>query len=186
MKGMSMSTLTTADQLFERPDDGNRYELVKGELHMMSPSGWKHGQTVGILHTLLGGHIRKNRLGEIFGAETGFRLAENPDTVRAPDIAFIAKKNLPEHEPQEGFWPGAPDLAIEVLSPSDRAGQVAEKIQAWLDAGVTQVWIVDPRLKTIAVYRSTSSAVLVAADQQLDLGDILSGFVLDMSEVFED
>jgi len=86
---VSIASQTTAEQLFERPDDGNRYELVAGALRMMSPSGWKHGEVVGVLHTLLGSHIRKHRLGKIFGAETGFRVAENPDTVRAPGIAFI-------------------------------------------------------------------------------------------------
>ena len=180
-----MTTLTTADQLFARPNDGNRYELVAGELRMMSPSGWKHGEVVGALHTLLGVHIRSNRLGKIFGAETGFRLAENPDTVRAPDIAFIAKEHLPAQEPKEGFWPGVPDLAIEVLSPSDRTGQVTEKLQAWLAAGVLQVWIVDPHLRSITVYRSATDARLFTSNQQLDASDILPELTLDLCEVFE-
>ncbi len=126
---MSTTSLVTAGELLELPTGmGKRYELVAGELRVMSPSGWPHGKVVGRLHTRLGSFVEKYDLGVLFGAETGFRLASNPDTVRAPNIAFISKQSIPANEPREGFWPGAPDLAVEVLSPGDRAVEVDEKI----------------------------------------------------------
>src|SRR4051812_26305530 len=126
---MSTVSLVTAEELLALPTGmGKRYELVAGELRVMSPSGWRHGQIVSNLHSLLGPHIRAKRLGLSFGAETGFRLARDPDTVRAPDFAFISNERLPSKAPTEAFWPGAPDLAVEVLSPSDRTGEVDEKI----------------------------------------------------------
>jgi len=127
---MSTSTLVTAEELYRRSGDGCRYELIAGDLQMMSPSGWRHGEIVGNLHTLLGSHIRELNLGSIFGAETGFVISRDPDTVRAPDIAFIAKANLPTTKPTEAYWPGGPDLAVEVLSPSDHPSQLPRR--SWL------------------------------------------------------
>ena len=181
---MGTKTLVTAEELFEQPDDGRRYELVSGELRMMSPSGWRHGEVVGSLHTLLGYHVRKNQLGKVFGAETGFRLSRDPDTVRAPDVAFIAKENLPEHDPQEAFWPGAPDLAVEVLSPSDTTGHVDEKIDAWLSAGVPLVWVVDLGLRTVTVYRSRTDIGVQPSGTRLDGADVVAGFSCAVDEIF--
>ena len=184
---VAMSTISnvTAEQLYGMPHDGMRYELVEGELRMMSPSGWKHGEVVGVFHTLLGSHIRQHRLGVIFGAETGFKISESPDTVRAPDIAFIAKENLPADEPKEGFWPGAPDLAIEVLSPSDQAEEVAAKTKMWLDSGVQQVWIVDPRKKSLTVHRSSGEVSVFNNDQLFESGEIVPGFSMSVAELIE-
>ena len=118
---MSTTTRVTADQLFEMPDDGHRYELVAGELRKMVLSDWKHGAIGGQLNGWLARHIQQQKLGRIFCAETGFLLARDPDTVRAPDFAFIHKAHLPAEAPEEAFWPGAPDLAVEVLSPKRQA-----------------------------------------------------------------
>jgi Uma2 family endonuclease len=181
---MSTITTATAQQLFEMPDDGKRYELIAGELRMMSPSGWKHGEIVGKLHTILGSHVVKNRLGTVFGAETGFLIARDPDTVRAPDIAFIANENLPLEAPSEAYWPGAPDLAVEVLSPNDRTGEVDEKIHAWLSAGARLVWVVDPQLRTVTSYRSTTDVTTHTAAEQLDGGEIVRGFRCAVAEIF--
>ena len=151
---------------------------------MMSPSGWKHGEVVSELHILLGRHIKDNDLGRLFGAETGFLIASDPDTVRAPDIAFIAKENLPNSDPSDAFWPGAPDLAVEVLSPSDRTGEVDEKIQDWLTAGVRLVWIVDPKLCTVTAYRSATDVTTHTATDQLEGGRIVPGFLCQIAEIF--
>jgi Uma2 family endonuclease len=182
---MSTTTLYTADELLELPSGmGKRYELVAGELREMSPSGWRHGAVVDNLHTLIGAFIRTHALGRGFGAETGFRIASDPDTVRAPDFAFISEGHLPSEKPEEGFWPGAPDLAVEVLSPSDRMGDVDEKIDAWLTAGCAAVWVVDPKLETVTVYRTRTNVQVVTADETLTGDPVVPGFSCDIDELF--
>jgi Uma2 family endonuclease len=182
---MSTTGLITADQLLAMPSGmGERYELVAGELRVMSPSGWRHGKVVARLAARLNGHVEQHDLGVVFGAETGFRLASSPDTVRAPDVSFIAKRNLPAKEPNEGFWPGAPDLAIEVLSPGDRAGEVDEKIDAWLGAGCAAVWIVNPKQKTIAIYGSRTNVLVKAAGDLLPGDPVVPGFSCSVDDLF--
>jgi Uma2 family endonuclease len=183
---MSATTFFTADELLAMPTGmGERYELVAGELRVMSPSGWPHGKVVGRLHTRLGLHVERHDLGLVFGAETGFRLSSNPDTVRAPDIAFVSQANIPVEMPPDGFWPGAPDLAVEVLSPSDRMGDVDEKIEEWLRAGCAAVWVVDPKLQTVTIYQSPTKVQIVTAGETL-LGDpVVPGFSCEVVELFQ-
>jgi Uma2 family endonuclease len=181
---MSIVTSVTADDLIRMADDGKRYELVAGELRMMSPAGWKHGRDGSRLGRILGRHVDDHDLGEMFMAETGFLLSRDPDTVRAPDISFIAKQNLPKEEPESAYWPGAPDLAVEVLSPNDRTGEVDAKIRDWLDGGAKQVWIVDPGVKTITVYRSPTDVESFAVGQTLEGGDVVRGFSCAVADVF--
>jgi Uma2 family endonuclease len=182
---MSTTTLVTAADLLAMPTGmGKRYELVAGELREMSPSGWRHGKVISRLTARLDSYVDKHGLGVVFGAETGFRLASNPDTVRAPDVSFVAQQHLPEREPSEGFWPGAPDLAVEVLSPSDRMGDVDEKIDAWLGAGCAAVWIVNPKLKTVTVYHSRSDVQTKAAGDVLQGDPVVPGFSCAIDELF--
>jgi Uma2 family endonuclease len=182
---MSTVSLVTADELLALPAGmGARYELLAGELRIMSPSGWRHGQVIGNLHSILGPFIRAHHLGRSFGAETGFLLNRNPDTVRAPDFAFIANEHLPSENPDEAFWPGAPDLAVEVLSPNDRTGEVDEKIAAWLTAGCAAVWVIDPSLETVTIYRSRTDVRVVAAGEQLDGEPTVAGFSCPVDEIF--
>lgn len=181
---MSVTTPITAEQLLEMPSNGKRTELVAGEVRMMSPAGWRHGQIASKMNLLIAQHVHAHDLGVVFGAETGFLIERNPDTVRAPDVAFIAKEHLPEADPAEAFWPGAPDLAVEVLSPHDTTGEVDEKIAAWLAAGSALVWVVDPHLRSITVYRSLQDAELLTAGQQLDGGQLLPGFRCKVNEIF--
>jgi Uma2 family endonuclease len=182
---MSATTSVTADELLALPTGmGQRYELVAGELRVMSPSGWQHGKVTGRLHTRLGSYVEEHDLGVVFGAETGFRLARDPDTVRAPDISFIASERLPEREPAEGFWPGAPDLAVEVLSPGDRTSEVDDKIDAWLAAGCRAVWVVDPRLQTVTICFSRSDVHVKTAAEALTGDPVLPGFSCALNELF--
>ena len=183
MTVMSTTTPMTADQLLQlRPK--SRCELVAGELRTMSPAGWRHGEIVLRISGMLWEHIRPKDLGKLFGAETGFLLSRDPDTVRAPDVAFIARENLPDEEPSDAFWPGAPDLAVEVLSPSDRTGEVNEKIRMWLSEGTRLVWVVDPLLRTVTCYRSADDVAIITSRGAVDGGDVVLGFSCAVADFF--
>lgn len=143
----------TADELLRMPDDGYRYELVKGELRGMPPAGGEHGKIALKFGSRLLNYVEANNLGVVFAAETGFKIASNPDTVRAPDAAFVRLDRLPETGLPKGYWPGAPDLAVEVISPGDIYGEVEEKVNEWLDAGTRMVIVANPRNRTLKVYR---------------------------------
>ena len=183
---MSTTTLVTADELLAMPTGmGKRYELVAGELRIMSPAGWRHGSVISRLGARLANHVEQHDLGITFGAETGFKLATNPDTVRAPDASFIAKEHIPQREPKDGFWPGAPDLAVEVLSPNDRTREVDEKIEAWLAAGCAAVWIVDPKLETVTIYLSRTDVQVKTAGEVLQGDPVVPGFSCVVDELFK-
>ena len=182
---MSTTTVVTADELLAMPTGmGKRYELVAGELRVMSPAGWRHGKIVSRLNSKLEAYVAQHDLGVVFGAETGFRLARDPDTVRAPDVSFVAKDHIPDQEPDDGFWPGAPDLAVEVLSPGDRTGEVDETIDAWLIAGCAAVWVVNPKLKTVTVYLSRTDVQAKAAGDVLVGDPVVPGFSCTVDELF--
>lgn len=150
---------------------------------MMSPAGANHGgvaMTIGVLLTV---HVRSNKLGKVFAAETGFVLGRNPDTVRAPDAAFV-KSDRTKSIPKEGFFPGPPDLAVEVLSPGDAAGEVLEKVNDWLTAGTVEVWIVDPIRKTIAIHDKHHAPRTLKESDDLTCDSLLPGFNVSVAEVF--
>jgi Uma2 family endonuclease len=176
------STITTAAELLRLPDDGFRYELVRGQLRQMTPSGYSHGVIVANLTGPLHQYIRAHQLGQICGAETGFRIGRAPDTVRAPDIAFIRQARRGAQS--EGFYEGAPDLAVEVLSPSDTVFEVEEKVGQWLRSGCTTVWVVNPKQRSVAVHRAEGAVRVLTDADTLDDGDLLPGFALPIAEVF--
>jgi Uma2 family endonuclease len=178
------AALMTAEELLRLPRGQFRYELVNGELKKMSPTGHEHGRITIRLTVPLAQHVRANQLGEVYAAETGFKLTSNPDTVRAPDIAFICQQRVDEVGATRGYWPGAPDLAVEVLSPYDRHPLVTMKVSEWLTAGSKQVWVVNPNLRTISVYRSVSDITTLSEKDTLDGADLLPGFRLAVAEVF--
>src|SRR5436305_5801884 len=165
----------TADELFARRKDGFRYELVKGELRKMSPAGSEHGAIIVNVTVLLGQHAKANNLGVCFGAETGFKVASDPDTVRAPDVAFIRRERIPESGIPKKFWPGAPDLAVEVISPGDTLEEVEEKVEDWLTAGTRAVWIVSPRRRSVTVCRSMTEVTRPSEAEHLYGGDVVPG-----------
>jgi Uma2 family endonuclease len=175
---------STANELFEMPDDGFRYELVKGELRKMSPSGWEHGVVVVNITLLLGQHVKTNGLGACSGAETGFKIASDPDTVRAPDLAFVSRERIPESDAAKKFLAGAPDLAVEVLSPGDTRREVDEKVEDWLEAGARAVWVINPKRRGVTVYRSMTDVTRLSEGDELDGGDVVPGFRCKVSEIF--
>ena len=150
---------------------------------MMSPSGFEHGAIVGLLTELLVRHVKENKLGVVTGAESGFLLSQDPDTVRAPDVGFIRAERVPS-EPVRGYFPGAPDLAIEVLSPSDRASQVLAKVNDWLSAGCRAVWVVDPESRCVNAYHDPKEFVVWTDQDSLEGGDVVPGFRWRVSEIF--
>jgi Uma2 family endonuclease len=173
--------ITTAEELLRAGDIG-RCELIRGELRMMIPAGDEHGRTVVSLTCAVGNHVAARQLGVLHGAETGFILARDPDTVRAPDLAFTrAERASP---PARGFVPGAPDLAVEVLSPDDRPGYVREKVAEWLEAGTLAVWVVDPRDRTVSVHEPERPPSVFGEADRVPGGHLLPGFVLPVRDLF--
>jgi Uma2 family endonuclease len=123
------------------------------------------------------------KTGRLFNADTGFLIARQPDTVRAPDIAFVGKERGKAPLPV-GYFPGAPDLAVEIVSPSDRVGDVDEQVKDWLHAGCQEVWVVSPRLETIAIHRSSTDIRVLTAQDRLESPELLPGFSCSVAEVF--
>ena len=174
--------IETADQLLKTPGLG-RCELVRGELIMMTHAGFEHGSVVAKITAPLVRFVQQHRLGQMTGAETGFRIGHDPDTVRAPDVAFVRAERIPP-EPVRGFFPGAPDLAVEVLSPDDRASAVLDKVHQWLAAGCLVVWVVDPEKRTVTVYNGPDRTVTLTAADELSADNLLPGLRLPVTEIF--
>lgn len=176
--------LMTADELLALPRGQFRYELINGELKKMSPAGQKHGRITIRLTLPLAKYVRDHQLGEVYAAETGFKLKSNPDTVGAADIAFVRRERLEVLGETESFWPGAPDLAVEVNSPSDTVREVEKKVMEWLEFGSRLVWVVSSKLHTVTVYRSLTDIVTLTEKDTLDGGDVVPGFRIAIAEIF--
>lgn len=176
--------LMTAEELLRMPDDGFRYELVRGELRRMSPAGPRHGRVVINITTPLDQHVRAHSLGTVYAAETGFQLAADPDLVRAPDVAFVSRERVEAVGDVESYWPGAPDLAVEVISPHDTYTAVEEKVYDWLEAGVRMVIVANPRRRLVTVYRSLTNVTVLTEHDTLEGGDVVPGWTLLVSVVF--
>ena len=166
------------------PEDGFRYELVKGELRRTSLAGAEHGAVCANVILLLGPHIKSHGQGLGFGGGTGFKLSSEPDTVRAPDMAFVRRERIPEGAISETYWPGAPDLAVEVIGPEDVFEEVEEKIDDWLAAGARAVWVVNSKRRGVSVYRSMTDVTRLSEGDELDGGDVVPGFRCKVSEIF--
>ena len=176
---------TTAEELLNMPDDGFRYELVRGKLRKMVPAGQFHGEYSMNVGISLGGYVKGNRLGKTYSSDTGFVLATDPDHVRVPDVAFISNERLEELGESHAFARGAPDVAVEVISPTDRYTDVEEKVADWHDAGTVAVIVVDPRRRTVKVHRSPDAAVVLTEDEVLEVGDAIPGWRLPVKDIFE-
>jgi Uma2 family endonuclease len=186
-QGLVMSTHTgtmTADDLYRMPDDGLRYELVRGELRQMAPAGNEHGEVTVRITWRLAQYVETNRLGVVFAAETGFRIGADPDTVRAPDVAFVTRARIEQIGRVEGYWPGVPDLVVEVVSPNDRYTEVEEKTTDWLAAGARMVLVVNPRKQIVTVYRAMNDITILTANETLSGGDVVSGWAVKVGDLF--
>jgi Uma2 family endonuclease len=183
---MSTQTrLITADEFLVWPEEpGFRQELIRGEVVTMPLPGWRHGKVAGKILRLTGNYVEGRQLGEVCGAETGCIVERDPDTVRGPDVGFVRIERLATITKPEKHLPFAPDLAVEVVSPSDEDDEVEEKAQMWLKAGSLLVWTVDPENRTVKVYRPGTEPVTLAADQEIDGGDVIPGFRCRVADFF--
>ncbi len=174
--------LFTAEELLRLPDDGSRYELVEGELKKMSPSGAEHSRIALVIGSSLLVHVTKHRLGTVYGADGGFVLKRGPDTMRAPDVSFVsAERYVKTHQ----FFPGAPDLAVEVMSPNDLASEVSFKTSQYLRAGTRAVVVVDADKRIVYVHRASGTDVITKiAEDVLEVDDIVPGWKMPLNEIF--
>jgi Uma2 family endonuclease len=179
--GMASATMTAEDLLRLNIQD-KRSELVRGRLVVREPAGFAHGVVASRIGERVAEFVRTHALGVVVAAETGFTLARDPDTVRAPDVGFIRADRVPNPLPR-GYAPMAPDLVVEVLSPDDRPGEVLAKVADWLRAGTRLIWVVDPIRRVARVYREDGTESFVAGDGALDGEDALPGFTLPLALV---
>jgi len=165
--------------------DSGRGELVEGLVRMMSPVGGQHGRVAMKCGRLLANHVDEHNLGVVYAAETGFVLARNPDTVRAPDVAFVSAARLSGIGDDSGFVPFAPDLAIEVISPNDSFSTVEEKAFSWLDAGTRLVMLVNPAHETVHVYRAANDIAVLGKGDIFSASDVVAGWQMPVESLFE-
>src|SRR5881275_468398 len=167
--------LMTAEQLLQTTIPDKRVELVRGVLVVREPAGYRHGRVSMDLAFLLSKHVEGTEAGQVVGGDTGFKLASDPDTVRAPDVAFIGRERLPDPQTR-GFPALGPDLVVEVLSPDDRPGETLAKVGDWRDAGARLAWVIDPQRRLARIYRADGAESLLAETDDLDGEDVLPGF----------
>ena len=171
----------TADDLLHLPKDGRKYELVKGDLRV-SPAGLRYEKIGMKLGQRLLNFVEQHQLGEVYGSSAGFKLSSGD--VRSPDVSFVAMDRLPEGQTPEGFADFLPDLAVEIVSPTDRVTEIAEKIGEYLAHGVRMVWLVDPHTETVTVYRSLMDTMTFYVTDELHGDPVLPGFSCRVQELF--
>jgi Uma2 family endonuclease len=176
---------TTAERFLVLASRLGPSELVAGEVRTMSPAGYRHGLVAQRLSQRLNAYVSRYGLGFVPTAETGFVIRRNPDTVRAPDVAFVSKSRHARVGATDAFFPGPPDLAAEVRSPEDRLGKVRGKVRSWLAAGCRLVWVIDPKRRSATVYRPGRPSQEIAADGELTGGTVVRGFRVPLAELFD-
>lgn len=178
--------LMTAEELWEMPDaPGKQRELVRGELIEVPTPGAIHNLIVALLYRLIYASAAERRLGLVFGDNMGYVLSRGPDTVRIPDVSFVAWDRVPEAGIPEGAWHLPPDLAVEVVSPSDHAEDVYDKAREYVEAGVRVVWVLWPKRRAVSVHTSEKRTAELGPEDALDGGDVLPGFGVRVGDLFE-
>jgi Uma2 family endonuclease len=177
-------TLMTAEELGSLPDGNLRRELVRGEMIEMTPAAAESGRVSMRIGSRVDTFVGAQGLGAVYTAEAGFVLSSDPDTVRAPDVAFVARERALAHRSTEGFFPGAPDLAVEVVSPTDSATDLQLKVTEYLEAGTQLVWVVCPATRQVAVYTPGMEVTIVTEGGTLLGGPVLPGLSIPVAEIF--
>jgi Uma2 family endonuclease len=179
----TFTKLITAEELLKMRDVG-RCELIHGELIMMSPAGAEHGVVALRIGRFLGNFVDDGGFGVVFGAETGFKIDNDPDTVRAPDAGFVRKSRLGQRITRK-FFDGPPDLAVEVISPDDSRREVNDKANMWLAKGTMTVWIADPKTMTITILRVGQKPQVLGRGKTIRNEPLLPGFELSVDSIFK-
>ena len=185
MRAASEDPLMTADELAEVSIPNKEVELVRGRLVVRDPAGTDHGRIQANLHFLLMGHVRSARLGRVFGQDTGFQIAANPDTVRGPDLAFVSAERAGV-VPTRGFAAVVPDLAAEIVSYNDRPGEIFAKVGDYLETGARLVWVIDPFRRLAHVYRADGSQTTIGPEDHLDGEVVVPGFRCRLADVLDE
>ena len=175
----------TVEDLYTLPEDGMKYELQGGMLVSEPLPGSRHGRVATRMAALLDAHVRRSRLGVVFSNDSGFILSRSPDTVRGPDVAFVSRERFAGSENLVGAFPGPPDLAVEVLSPSNTPSAIHAKVGDYLAAGARCVWVIDPEAEAVVVYRSLLLPRTLTETDLLDGEDVVPGFRAAVLELFE-
>ena len=179
------SGVLTADEFLWHPAAKQRTELVRGHIQFMTPVGLAHGLVGATVLRLLSTHVWQHRLGACFDDSTGYALPNLTNTVRAPDASFVRADRLQPMRVDSGFHKIAPDLAVEVLSPSERPAEIAEKLADYRSAGTPLVWVIDPAARTVMVVSNDGSRVVLRTDETLTGGDVVPGFSCTVGELFD-
>ena len=177
--------LLTAEDLLRLHSQGVKGELIEGVLVETVSAGKVHARIAIRIGGELDRHVRRNRLGQVGGSDGGVIVQRHPDTVREPDVYFVSAERLPLDDDSDGYLEVAPELVVEIISPSDSRTEVDKKTQMWLGLGVLMVVTVYPRTRTIVVHRPGVPALTLTGDDVLDCGDVLPGFSLPLSEIFD-
>lgn len=175
----------TAEDLEKIQDDAHRYELVEGRLLVREPAGYTHGRVSVALIARLYHHVSTHNLGVVLATDTGYILRRRPDTVRAPDASFVSRKRIPHPEPRS-YAELAPDLAVEILSPSNRPAEIEARVRDLFRAGTRLVWILDPDTETASVRRPGREPLELSSEDGLDGEDVIPGFRCALREIFCD
>ena len=175
--------ITTVEALLNAPADLGRCELVRGKLIMIGPGKGRHGAVCAQITKALANYIDANDLGIVLNSSAGYVIARDPDTVREPDISFLCKARVGDQD-FDAFLEGAPDLAVEVFSPSNTIAEMREKIDDYIGAGCRVVWVVDPLRRSVVVYRREADPTILSEQDTLTAEEVLPGFSLQVREMF--
>ena len=176
----------SAGEFWELPEkSGVRFELISGEVVEVPGSTWLHAAIVARIFTIIHAYAREHNLGAVFPDGLTYLLLTDPDTMRIPDISFVPRERLPEGGPTTSYMAVPPGLAVEVVSPSNSALELRRRIQDYLEAGVSLVWVVWPEEQSISVYQGTMTPLELTASDTLNGGHVLPGFSVKVAELFD-
>ncbi|MFN8590332.1 MAG: Uma2 family endonuclease [Thermomicrobiales bacterium] len=180
---MATTRTYTIEELETDPPEGE-WELIDGALIPMVPSGFESSSIAARITRIIGNHVEEHDLGEVTGADGGYVIFSNRQTLRVPDVAFVRTERLPAPAERRGFARLAPDLAVEVLSPSNRPIELFAKVEMYREAGIPLIWLVDPEEKTVTVIAAGKPTVTLHAGDTLDGGAVLPGFNVPVARLF--